>query len=96
MVPSIRPALNCYIHGIVGTRPIPIGVTTLLDVNTVAIEARLIELKQEHRDLDLAIAALVGTPLHDELRLKRLKKRKLLLKDQIAFLDSQLDPDISA
>ena len=64
--------------------------------NTIAIEARLIELQQEHRDLDLAIAALVGTPLHDELQLKRVKKRKLLLKDQIAFLQSQLDPDIRA
>ena len=66
------------------------------ELNTNAIEARLIELKQEHRDLDLAIAALVGTPLHDELQLKRVKKRKLLLKDQIAFLQSQLDPDIRA
>ena len=61
--------------------------------NTPAIEARLIELKQEHRDLDLAIEALLGTPLHDELRLRRMKKRKLLLKDQIAFLDGQLHPD---
>jgi len=80
----------------VGTRPIATKVTSLPDSNAAAIEARLIELKQEHRDLDLAIAALVGTPLHDELRLKRLKKRKLLLKDQIAFLEGQLDPDISA
>lgn len=79
-----------------GARPIASEVTLLSDSNAAAIEARLIELKQEHRDLDLAIAALVGTPLHDELRLKRLKKRKLLLKDQIAFLESQLDPDISA
>jgi hypothetical protein len=64
--------------------------------NTPAIEARLVELKQEHRDLDLAIEALLGTPCHDELRLKRMKKRKLLLKDQIAFLEAQLHPDISA
>jgi hypothetical protein len=64
--------------------------------NTAAIEARHIELQQEHRDLDLAIASLVEAPVHDELRLKRMKKRKLLLKDQIAFLESQLHPDISA
>jgi hypothetical protein len=64
--------------------------------NTPAIEARLVELKQEHRDLDLAIEALLGTPLHDELRLKRLKKRKLLLRDQIVFLEGQLHPDILA
>ena len=88
--------INCYIHCIKGYCPFVPKVTSLPDLNAAAIEARLIELKQEHRDLDLAIAALVGTPRHDELRLKRLKKRKLLLKDQIAFLESQLDPDISA
>ncbi len=68
----------------------------LSDSNVVAINARLLELKQEHLELDLAIAALVETPVHDQLRLKRLKKRKLLLKDQIAYLESQLDPDILA
>lgn len=61
-----------------------------------AIERRLIELKQEHRDLDLAIDALVAIPIHDELQLKRLKKRKLLLKDQISYLEAQLTPDIPA
>lgn len=64
--------------------------------NFGAIQHRLIELRQEHRDLDLAINALVETPVHDELQLKRLKKRKLLLKDQISFLDGQLTPDIPA
>ncbi|MBC7622752.1 MAG: DUF465 domain-containing protein [Aeromicrobium sp.] len=68
----------------------------MLSRNTPAIEARLVELQHEHRDLDLAIEALMGTPLHDELRLKRMKKRKLLLKDQIAFLETQLHPDILA
>ncbi len=62
----------------------------------VAIERRIIELKQEHRDLDQAIGVLVATPVHDELQLKRLKKRKLLLKDQISFLEAQLTPDIPA
>jgi hypothetical protein len=57
------------------------------------ITARLTELIQEHRDLDLAIDALFATPVHDELQLRRLKKRKLLLKDQIAYLQSQLQPD---
>jgi hypothetical protein len=61
--------------------------------NIPAIEARLIELKEEHRDLDLAIAALLAAPVHDELQLRRMKKRKLLLKDQISFLDAQLTPD---
>ena len=61
-----------------------------------AFEARLAELTQEHRDLDAAILRLEETPLHDQLSLRRLKKRKLLLKDQIANLQRQLDPDIRA
>jgi hypothetical protein len=64
--------------------------------NIVAIEVRIVELKQEHRDLDAAINTLVATPIHDQLQLLRLKKRKLLLKDQIAFLEAQLNPDIPA
>lgn len=64
--------------------------------NTIAIESRIVELSQEHRDLDLAIAALIEAPIHDQLQLKRMKKRKLLLKDQIAFLESQLNPDLLA
>lgn len=64
--------------------------------NTIAIETRIVELSQEHRDLDLAIAALIEAPIHDQLQLKRMKKRKLLLKDQIAFLESQLNPDLLA
>lgn len=71
---------------------------TTLDAlgNTQIIERRIIELKEEHRDLDLAIEALTEKPVHDELQLKRMKKRKLLLKDQISFLESQLTPDIPA
>jgi hypothetical protein len=64
--------------------------------NHIAIDARIVELSQEHRDLDLTIAQLIAVPVHDELRLRRLKKRKLLLKDQIAFLESQQHPDILA
>lgn len=61
-----------------------------------AIERRIVELTLEHGDLGLAIDGLVSAPLHDELQLKRLKKRKLLLKDQISFLEAQLTPDIPA
>lgn len=64
--------------------------------NVSAIELRIVELTQEHRDLDIAIAALIEAPVYDQLQLKRFKKRKLLLKDQIAFLQSQLNPDILA
>jgi len=63
---------------------------------TNIIERRIVELRQEHADLGLAIDALVSVPIHDELQLKRLKKRKLLLKDQISLLEGQLMPDIPA
>ena len=63
---------------------------------TANIEQRIIELKLEHRDLDLAIDSLTKAPVHDQLQLRRLKKRKLLLKDQISFLEAQLVPDIPA
>ena len=68
----------------------------LLSAQRELVRQDIIELKQEHRDLDLAIGVLVATPIHDELQLKRLKKRKLLLKDQISFLEGQLTPDIPA
>ena len=57
-------------------------------------KSRLSELLIEHRDLDLAIHRLAEDPLHDQLLLQRMKKRKLLLKDQISMLERQLDPDI--
>jgi hypothetical protein len=57
---------------------------------------RMGDLMVEHRDLDLAIHRLEEQALRDELTLKRMKKRKLLLKDQIAWLQRQLDPDIPA
>lgn len=57
---------------------------------------RLHELRAEHRDLDSAIDALAAVRGHDMLRLARLKKRKLRLKDEIAALASQLLPDIIA
>jgi hypothetical protein len=53
-------------------------------------------LRQEHRDLDVAIAALEGAPPRDALQIKRLKKRKLVLKDRIAELEDKLTPDIIA
>jgi hypothetical protein len=60
------------------------------------VKRRIGELNLEHRDLDRAIEALEVNPLHDELQLKRLKKRKLMLKDQIFMLQRQLVPDIPA
>jgi hypothetical protein len=62
----------------------------------LAFEREIERLREEHRDLDAAISALIhlGTP--DQLQLQRLKKRKLVLRDRIAFLDDQTTPDIIA
>ncbi len=57
---------------------------------------RLEGLRSEHRDLDAAIVALTGTGTADQLQVARLKKRKLLLRDEIALLEDQLIPDIIA
>lgn len=57
---------------------------------------RLETLRLEHRDLDMAIDALGRSGASDQLQLARLKKRKLMLKDEIALLEDQLIPDIIA
>jgi hypothetical protein len=57
---------------------------------------RLRQLRIEHRDLDDIISRLSLDFKVDELQMKRLKKRKLMLKDQIARLESQLIPDLNA
>ena len=57
---------------------------------------RLALLKTEHRDLDAAIYALAAADSQDQLQVARLKKRKLLLKDQIAMIEDYLTPDIIA
>ncbi len=57
---------------------------------------RLDQLRTAHRDLDAAIAALLATGSADQLRAARLKKRKLMLRDEIAMLEDQLIPDIIA
>jgi len=61
--------------------------------NDAVMNQQLVELKLEHRDLDLAIARLQADIQADELAVKRMKKRKLQLKDQIARLESDLIPD---
>lgn len=59
--------------------------------------ARLIaDLREEHRDLDAAIIRMSDDPSVDQLQLRRMKKRKLKLKDWIAYLESQLIPDLDA
>ena len=66
------------------------------NADRVALQERMMELKLEHRDLDVAIERFERDPERDELLVRRLKRRKLLLKDQIAQLERQLDPDIRA
>ena len=66
------------------------------EVETQTIRSRLRELSLEHRDLDDVISRLSQDPIIDQLRIRRLKKRKLLLKDQIAKLESRLIPDLDA
>ena len=58
--------------------------------------AELVELRRQHRALDDEIVALSEGPLGDQLQLKRLKKRKLQLKDEIARVEDKLYPDIIA
>jgi hypothetical protein len=66
------------------------------DAQEQALRQRLEALKSEHRDLDDVIARIAQSASYDQLQMKRLKKRKLVLKDQIAKLESQLVPDIIA
>lgn len=66
------------------------------DTDAAAVRARLEELRLEHRALDSAIDRLVHDPHMDQLQLRRLKKRKLQLKDQISRLESLLIPDLHA
>lgn len=60
------------------------------------LHAQLHELRVEHRDLDAVIARLTATPPGDELMMRRLKKRKLQIKDRIALIERMLDPDVPA
>ena len=70
--------------------------TDNVDTKTVQHLQRLRTLRIEHRDLDYVIHRLQLDLYVDQFQLRRLKKRKLLLKDQIARLESQLIPDLNA
>lgn len=70
--------------------------TDLNDDQITAIREKLEALTIEHRDLDDVIARLVDDHHQDELQIRRLKRRKLMLKDQITLLAQQLVPDIRA
>ncbi|MBS0346130.1 MAG: DUF465 domain-containing protein [Proteobacteria bacterium] len=65
--------------------------------DVTSLTSRLATLTTEHRDLDAVISQIASAPPPgDELLLRRLKKRKLLVKDRIAIIERLLDPDIPA
>ena len=66
------------------------------DAELAATRRKLVELKLEHHDLYLSIQRLADDPHVDELALKRMKKRKLQVKDQLSRLQSELIPDLDA
>jgi hypothetical protein len=64
--------------------------------NPDELNRRIIELQVEHRDLDQIIATLEAQTGRDDLQIRRLKKRKLQIKDAVTLLQIQLEPDIPA
>jgi hypothetical protein len=67
-----------------------------MDGRLETLRERLNQLKQQHRDFDAAITSLEMTGTADQLQLRRLKKHRLMLKDQIAQIEDQMLPDIIA
>jgi hypothetical protein len=65
-------------------------------MDDLELAARLAHVRMMHGDLDAAINALIASGTSDQLQLARLKKRKLMLKDEISVLEGQLIPDIIA
>lgn len=68
----------------------------MIPMPNVEIRARLLELRQKHQDLDAAVEALAQMPTPDQLQIARLKKQKLVLRDQIVKLENMLTPDLLA
>lgn len=71
-------------------------MTDNIEIDTFGNRIRLKELRVAHRDLDVAISELAMNPTVDQLRVRRLKKQKLRLKDMITHIESQLIPDLNA
>jgi len=66
------------------------------DMSEEALAQKLADLRQDHADLDAAVQAIALSPLPDMLLIARLKRKKLALKDEIARIEDQLNPDIIA
>jgi hypothetical protein len=71
-------------------------IPPMMIADVQVLKQRIYQLNVEHRDLDDVISRLSQSPAQDQLQLQRLKKRKLLIKDQITMLERQLTPDIPA
>jgi len=71
-------------------------VTDKIETDAFKNVARLKELRVEHQDLDQAISRLAENPYVDQIMLRRLKKRKLMIKDMITHLESSRIPDLNA
>ncbi len=71
-------------------------MTASIETHTFKNRSRLKELRVAHRDLDFEISELKTGSDADQLRIKRLKKRKLVLKDMIVKLESELIPNLNA
>lgn len=65
-------------------------------IDTRSLELQLLEFQSEHRDLDEIIHEMIDNRHPDQLKIQRLKKRKLKLKDNIRLIESQLIPDLDA
>jgi hypothetical protein len=66
------------------------------DMSEQLLQAKLVELRQDHADLDAAVQAIALSPLPDMLLIARLKRKKLALKDEMTRIEDQLTPDIIA
>ena len=75
---------------------LPAGMKDKIDTESFKEFAKLRELRISHRDLDDLIDRLSNDPLVDQLRIRRLKKRRLILKDMISKMESSLIPDLDA
>jgi len=72
------------------------NMTARIETSLFANRVRLKELRVAHRDLDTTIDQLTSDPFIDQIRIRRLKKRKLVLKDMIVRLESDLIPNLNA
>jgi hypothetical protein len=68
----------------------------MIPLPNIEVRGRLMEFRQRHQDLDAAVEALAAMPTPDQLQIARLKKQKLILRDQIVKLENMLTPDLLA